>query len=188
MSVKSGDEDKGTAVILESGKTEGRYFVGDEVDIEAFPKTSEFKFVKWSDGNTENPRTVTVTDVPSMTFTAEFDMKEDVVPYPIWINDKQRQLTSHSGQLNNGNCAYISGGSITFDPETNTLTLDNLDIEAYNGDALTIGDNGEENLTLTVKMIGTSPLATYDQAVVYIENADVTIIGDGDIQTQSIWL
>ena len=184
VGVKSGDEDKGTAVLLETGKTEGKYFVGDEVDIEAFPATTEYKFVKWSDGNTENPRTVTVPDVAFISYTAEFALKEDVVPYPIWINDKQRQMTSLSGELNNGNCAYISGGSITFDPETNTLTLDNLDIEAYNGDALTIGDNGEEHLTITVNMVGLSMLATYDHAVVAIENADVTFTGEGQIQTQ----
>ena len=187
VNTKYGDEDKGNAVILDGGIHEAKYFVGDQVDIEAMPSSNEFRFVQWSDGSTENPRTIDVTDVASITMTAEFDWAEDVVFYPIWINGKQRQLTSHSGELTIGNCSFVSGGSITFDPETNTLTLEDLDIEAYSGDALTIGDKSAERLTLTVKMVGNSPLATYEQAVVYIENADVTFVGDGDIQCQSYY-
>ncbi|MBO4665862.1 MAG: hypothetical protein J5612_03205, partial [Paludibacteraceae bacterium] len=185
VGVKSGDEDKGSAVILETGKSEGKYFVGDEVDIEAFNKTSEYRFVKWSDGNTDNPRTITVADGPN-TYTAEFDWAEDIVAYPIWINDKKRQLTSLTGELNTGNCPYISSGSITFDPETHTLTLDGLDVSS-DGDALTIGSKEADSLDLTVQLLNTSTLTSYGTAVVSIANAYVTFVGEGDIQTQSYY-
>ena len=185
VGVKSGDEDKGSAVILETGKSEGKYFVGDEVDIEAFKKTNEYRFVKWSDGNTDNPRTITVTDAAN-TYMAEFDFADDIVAYPIWINDKKRQLTSLSGELNNGNCDYISAGSITFDPETNTLTLDGLEISS-DGDALTIGSTETDSLDLTVQLLNTSTLTSYGTAIVSIANASVTFVGEGDIQTQSYY-
>jgi len=190
VGVKSGDEDKGTAVLLESGKTDGRYMIGDEFDIEAFPKTKEFKFVQWSDGNTDNPRTVTLEETSPTTYTAEFGMEDGVVGYPIWINNKQRQLTSLSGGLNSGNCSAIISGSIEFDPETNTLTLNGLSVGS-DEDALTIGDMAEDRLTLTVRLVNTSNLASYGMvvgtAVVSVHNADVTFCGNGDIGTQSYY-
>ena len=47
----------------------GYYDVGAEATITATPNY-DFKFVKWSDGNTENPRTVIVTS--DVTYTATF--------------------------------------------------------------------------------------------------------------------
>lgn len=47
----------------------GTYPAGSEVEISAYPNTYA-RFVKWSDGNTENPRTVVVNS--DMEFVAEF--------------------------------------------------------------------------------------------------------------------
>ena len=47
----------------------GTYPAGSEVEISAYPN-SYARFVKWSDGNTENPRTVVVNS--DMEFVAEF--------------------------------------------------------------------------------------------------------------------
>ncbi len=52
--------------------TEGGTYEKDaEVIIEATAKKEACVFVKWSDGNTENPRTLTMTE--NITLTAEFD-------------------------------------------------------------------------------------------------------------------
>lgn len=48
----------------------GTYEYGKSVTLIATPSTG-YKFVKWSDGNTNNPRTVTVTG--AATYTAQFE-------------------------------------------------------------------------------------------------------------------
>ena len=48
----------------------GYYMPGDEVTITATPNNGYIEFVQWRDGNTENPRTVTVTS--DVTYTATF--------------------------------------------------------------------------------------------------------------------
>lgn len=50
--------------------TSGNYPYGKELTLTATPDNEGAYFVKWSDGNTENPRTVTVED--AITYTAEF--------------------------------------------------------------------------------------------------------------------
>ena len=65
LTLLSSNEAMGTA-------TEGGTYEKDaEVIIEATAKKEACVFVKWSDGNTENPRTLTMTE--NITLTAEFD-------------------------------------------------------------------------------------------------------------------
>ena len=49
----------------------GTYDYESEVTITAIPNSEVFKFVKWSDGNTDNPRTIIVNK--DTTYTAIFD-------------------------------------------------------------------------------------------------------------------
>ena len=50
----------------------GTYNYGTEHNITATPNTG-FRFVQWSDGNTDNPRTITVDETtPDVTYTATF--------------------------------------------------------------------------------------------------------------------
>ena len=58
----------------------GVYPAGSAVDISAFPSL-QGRFVKWQDGNTENPRTVILNG--DMEFTAEFTAKQQ---YTIVVN------------------------------------------------------------------------------------------------------
>lgn len=53
----------------------GTYEYGKSVTLTATPNTG-YKFVKWSDGDTNNPRTVTVTG--AATYTAQFEPVERV--------------------------------------------------------------------------------------------------------------
>lgn len=43
---------------------------GDELLITAIPQNDDYQFVSWTDGNTDNPRTVTITD--NTAYTANF--------------------------------------------------------------------------------------------------------------------
>ena len=51
----------------------GEYTYGTEITLSAIANDG-YRFVKWSDGNTENPRIVTVTE--NKTYTAEFTLEE----------------------------------------------------------------------------------------------------------------
>ena len=64
LTVQSNNADYGTVT------GSGLYEKGSEVTITATPK-QYFKFVKWSDGNTENPRIVNLND--DLSLIAEFD-------------------------------------------------------------------------------------------------------------------
>ncbi len=64
VTVMSDDADMG----ITSGS--GTYFKGTEIEIAAQP-LSGYKFLKWNDENTNNPRRITVTK--NETFTAVFD-------------------------------------------------------------------------------------------------------------------
>lgn len=44
--------------------------VGEELQITAIPQNDDYQFVSWTDGNTDNPRTVTITD--NTAYTANF--------------------------------------------------------------------------------------------------------------------
>lgn len=68
LTVESANPERGTASVTKRIiTTPGSQIV--DAEIKATPKDG-YKFVKWSDGNTDNPRTVTVDR--DVTFTAQF--------------------------------------------------------------------------------------------------------------------
>lgn len=54
----------------------GTYYYGDTIEIAATPYIG-FQFVSWTDGNTDNPRTVIVTE--DITYTAHFSLQQCVI-------------------------------------------------------------------------------------------------------------
>ena len=54
----------------------GVYQVGETATLTATPKDG-YEFVRWSDGNTANPRTLTITE--DITLTAEFNLNENAI-------------------------------------------------------------------------------------------------------------
>ena len=68
LTVTSEDEAKGTVASLYAG--------GDQYSISASPECG-YHFTHWNDGNTENPRFVTVTQ--DTAFTAYFDLLHDTI-------------------------------------------------------------------------------------------------------------
>ena len=65
ITVLSADENQGT---VDGG---GTYNEGSEVQISATPKYG-YRFTSWDDGNTDNPRTITVTE--NATYIANFEI------------------------------------------------------------------------------------------------------------------
>lgn len=63
------------------------YEYGDEATITATPTTEGYSFKRWSDGNTQNPRTVTVNAAISL--TAEFAINQYEI---IWKKDADTEI------------------------------------------------------------------------------------------------
>ena len=75
VAVADGQSDRGTV----AGSTTAKHFLSYE--ISATPNTG-YHFTQWSDGNTDNPRTVTLTR--DSTFTAEFEPNIYTIIYMDW--------------------------------------------------------------------------------------------------------
>lgn len=146
VGVMSGQEKMGKAVILETGKTVGFYPEGTEVDIEAFKSSSEYRFAQWSDGNKENPRTITLTE--SMTYAASFEEDPDFIKYDVFIGEEQFNMEKLTMTKEN-NSAIKNDGSVTFDPATNTLSLNAVEIESTVG-GIRIGYDEDIDVTIVV--------------------------------------
>ena len=109
----------------------------------------------------------------------------DVIPrYNLCVKDIQ---------LDDRNIADILGdGTVSFDAETNTLTLNNADITNTGNEGYGICNYyGNEPLTyehdidhLTINVLGDSKIAT-DDVCLYINRADMTIKGPGKLSLTS---
>ena len=78
------------------------YYYGTEVTIEAVANEG-YHFVKWSDGNTENPRTIVV--VEDVELRAEFELDRTPVDN---IDDSSVMIYVQNGML------YIEGVEIDY--------------------------------------------------------------------------
>ncbi len=114
IAVNSGDESKGRVT---GG---GRYREGTAVFLSAEP-VGEYEFVQWSDGHTENPRRITVTE--DLSLTAEFslpssklsvnandDAKGRVVALLTAApQDNNRFVQWNDGDVKNPRTVYVTG-------------------------------------------------------------------------------
>lgn len=86
----------------------GYYYVGYESDLQNADVRGKFrKIVSYTEG--ENPKTVKITRAP-----------QGEVRYPIWVGSTV--VTSK----NKDNIPGVTGGKASYDPATNTLTLDGV--------------------------------------------------------------
>ena len=88
ITVTSANENMGTV----SGG--GEYEVGTEITITATPNEG-YRFVSWNDGNTNNPRTITVTG--NATYIATFEEGEEVIRYTITVLSANGSMGTVSG-------------------------------------------------------------------------------------------
>ena len=104
IDVLSGNDAMGTT----SGS--GTYDYGSAVQIRAIPYAN-YEFVNWSDGNTDNPRDITV--LGNMTFVANFQPQTG-------INDNDLSAISVYSQGNvTGGGTYVSGAEVSLQATAN---------------------------------------------------------------------
>lgn len=140
MSVQSANEEQGTTTILRPNTCSS-----DEAIIAADPNIG-YNFVQWSDGNTDNPRTVVVTQ--DTTFTAEFVVGQ----YIITTMDSEHGTISGAG-------TYTYGTEITLTAtasehyhftQWNDGNTDNPRTITVEGDATYIAEFAIDQHTITV--------------------------------------
>lgn len=86
----------------------GTYPYGDTIVLIATPITG-YEFISWNDGNTENPRTLVVTE--NQTYTAQFDIIQHVVTTVV--------TPEGSGTVEGGGI-YPYGETVTLTAQNNT--------------------------------------------------------------------
>lgn len=127
-----------------------------------------------------------VAMVPAYVFAAE-------TTYDIWVGGVQ--VTSDNLVIDSTDSTAITGGSATFDPAANTLTLNNF---SYEGDGYMYGNSyGYDNyaavysgIDLSVKLVGTnnvtSSVAGYKIGVAFHVQGALTITDDTADETDSV--
>ncbi|MBQ3990633.1 MAG: InlB B-repeat-containing protein, partial [Bacteroidales bacterium] len=125
ITVVSADEEMGTATGT------GVYDENSEIQISATP-AEHYHFVQWNDGNTDNPRTITVTE--DATYTAEFAIDQHTIM--VETADTEMGTVSESGTYDYGTEIQISAmandgfrfiawnDGDTYNPRTITVTQD----------------------------------------------------------------
>ena len=152
------------------------YYRGTNAVVHAYPLPGS-KFLKWSDGNTKNPRPVAVTQ--DTVLYAEFAWADGVTAYPIWVGGKQlhsARLTMTSSELS----GVITAGSIVYNPEANVLQLRGLSMatNAQSGHAIRIGEEGKTTkLTIRLEGDASSIQTTYNTPALHLVKADVKVHG-----------
>ncbi len=94
--IDSSDDNEGTVTI------DGDAGIGKTVVITAEPKEGH-RFKQWSDGNTENPRTVTITD--GMNLKAEYEL--EVYTIQVSSNNSNYGNAAGNGDYEYGSTAFI---------------------------------------------------------------------------------
>jgi hypothetical protein len=117
----------------------GDYAVNAGVTIRATPN-SGYRFVQWNDGNTDNPRTITVTQ--DTTFTAVFNV-EGIFHVSVFANNTTMGTVGGSGDYVKDNIAIIAATSYsgyrfvswndgnTDNPRMLTVTQDTMFIATF---------------------------------------------------------
>ena len=99
VDVSSSDDSMGSVM------GSGEYAEGSEVTLAAIPADG-YRFVRWNDGNTENPRRVTVTG--DMTFVAEFEKIYSIYSLSVVSNDEKMGRVTGGGEYKEGEVVTIT--------------------------------------------------------------------------------
>ena len=123
INVVSADENMGTV----SGG--GDYGYGSTVTIEAIPNAGYY-FLQWNDGNTDNPRTITVTENATYTATFELiigiesvDILDELTFYP---NPTHGTLSFNSIDIRKVEVLDVNGRVVAIFENSNVIDLSKL--------------------------------------------------------------
>ncbi|MBO4250629.1 MAG: hypothetical protein J5884_05160 [Paludibacteraceae bacterium] len=172
ITIKSADESKGTVDPAGVKKVKQ----GSTLTFKATAKTF-YVFSEWKeDGNKDNPRTITV-GASDQTFTAVFVDDPNMKIYPIKIGNVVLMTGATSIVYPNTDFPALKAGMINYDPASNTLTLDNAEIETSGSvRALTIDNGSSKGGALTIEVKGASKLTAAAGAMLLREFSSVTFV------------
>ena len=181
VTLKSSDESKGRAHFYGLSKSEAFFPVGSEVQIYADP-SKYYRFVQWDDGNTDNPRTITVSD-EWKAYTASFDWEEDIELYSIEVGGVQ--LHNKRTMVYPSDGIGLIDGNIFYNAEENVLTLKNLNVNTNDVGFLRVGKQGSGLRDITIRLEGENKIK--NDAGVYFtikleDLGEVRMEGTGSLQ------
>ena len=162
------------SVFLGEAYGSGTYPAGSSVEISAYP-TVYAHFVKWNDGNTENPRTVVVNS--DMEFVAEFAATQN---YTITVEsaDPERGQAFGSGTYREGTevqIAAVAFGGYMFEKWQDGNTQNPRTI-IVNGDATYTAHFVENSVvTYTITLISNTNEGSVSGGGTYLAGATATI-------------
>ncbi|MBQ4398748.1 MAG: choice-of-anchor J domain-containing protein [Bacteroidales bacterium] len=165
---------RSNSVFLGEAYGSGTYPAGSSVEISAYP-TAYAHFVKWDDGNTENPRTVVVNS--DMEFVAEFAATQN---YTITVEsaDPERGQAFGSGTYREGTevqIAAVAFGGYMFEKWQDGNTQNPRTI-IVNGDATYTAHFVENSVvTYTITLISNTNEGSVSGGGTYLAGATATI-------------
>ena len=157
----------------------GTYEHGAEATLTA-EANAGYIFSKWDDGNTDNPRKVTVTG--NKTYTATFKKAS----YAVTVNAKNGNITASSGTLQLGATITLTAvadsgyhfvmwsDSVLDNPRTVTLTAELLQQVTANGFEFTAIFEKDDNTAVADEAAEAVNIFAYGNTIV-VENADSDI-------------
>lgn len=151
---------------------------GSTVQITATPNYG-YKFVSWDDGNTDNPRTVTVTDAQNYIAIFERDSFGINISKKIDYNQEYKGInhTDYGSFEGDGNYLYMENAVLTAIPKEPNYQFKGWDL---NGDGVV--DNTDKSITVTVDK-------TYDNITAVFEPVLCTVtvkVNDSSYGTASV--
>ena len=176
FSVSSNNSSMGTVQITNSGVVANGYVdAGSSVNLLATPAAG-YEFSHWSDGNYNATRTIKNVNQDT-NLTAIFVEKGATVSYQVYVGGRQ---------VNNKNASDIlaDGGSMKFNPTTNTLTLNNVHLTASKAQTLKIGHIDGD---FTINLIGDNYIENTQTAclvmgITTVDKMNIDINGPGTLK------
>lgn len=155
--------------IMGSTTGSGKYRMGTEVEISATANYG-FDFVGWDDGNTENPRSVTVAE--AKTYTALFERHNFGVN--LFIDDPTAPDGRVKGSNVFGTVSASSGGAVSvggneynYQSTVRVQAEDNLGYRFLHWTGTKVGDTASSSIYTTDRSFDVYMDGTYDLTAVY---------------------
>ena len=168
VTVSTTGQDGVSATVV--GHEDGMFYDGDEVVFTA-TGTATYEFSHWSDGDTSNPRTLTVNG--NLALTAEF-VKETTAPTLITINP-----SGNASLFVEGNAATVT---LTFSEnvainDINGITVDGIPVTtaSVNGSVVTFDVVAEFGKTYEVAVSSTAIVDLADNFYAGLESSTFTL-------------
>ena len=182
VDLQPNDADKGR---VEGG---GKYDIGEQVEITAVPN-NHFEFVRWSDGNTDNPRIITVTSDTSL--QAIFDIRKYTVTLD--VNDETMGMVFGDGEYEYGkNITVIAKPNDGYafekwsDEETKSVRLikvnEDISLTAYFRPDDTATDGASITDFVRISSDGTLHIEGYDGKRMAVYTSDGALFYAGEIK------